>query len=255
VSGSSPPARPAGRDDVVPGALPPGLRIYAIGDVHGRLDLLTELHDRIRRDFVAAPAERAVEIFLGDYIDRGPASRQVVEWLLASKSVGGERICLLGNHEDMVLRALRDPLMMEAWLYNGGLDTLRSYRVSVDLETADPLRRMRRDFQAALPPAHYDFMRGLPRTVSFGGYFFVHAGLSPERPLDAQKPDDLVWIREPFLSSDADFGRIVVHGHTPCAAPEIRPNRINIDTGAFFTGRLTCVALEDVDRRFLQVAV
>jgi serine/threonine protein phosphatase 1 len=230
------------------------VRIYAVGDVHGRLDLLTALHERIRRDAASRPCERMVEVFLGDYIDRGPWSRQVIDWLLATAAVGGERVCLLGNHEDMLLKVLDDPLVMEAWLYNGGLDTLRSYGVAAEMHVSDPLAHMRDGLIAALPAAHAAFVRGLPRTSAFGGYLFVHAGLSPDRPPDRQDPDDLVWIREPFLSSDADFGLVVVHGHTPCATPEVRPNRINIDTGAFFTGRLTCLAVEGAERRFLQAS-
>jgi serine/threonine protein phosphatase 1 len=230
--------------------LPDGLRIYAIGDLHGRFDLLEAMADKIRDDLRALPpAGSAIEVFIGDYIDRGPQSREVVEWLIETRPLGNERICLLGNHEDMLLEALADPSGLANWLYNGGGATLASYGVT---ELPSSPLAMHAACVAAIPPRHRAFFAALPRTVEFGSYFFVHAGVDPSRPLGEQDPHDLVWIREPFLYSSVDFGRIVVHGHTPVVEPDIRTNRINIDTGAVFTGHLTCLVLEGATRRLLQ---
>ena len=236
-----------------PPSLPAGLRVYAIGDIHGRYDLLEALYADIGGDIERAPPERSIEIFLGDYIDRGPQSRDVVEWLIFGRRAADERICLLGNHEDMMLRVLDDPQATSIWLHNGGLATLLSYR-AMPLDTISGLTvgGARSAFLSAFPASHRAFVEGLPRLAKFGGYVFVHAGLRPGRALDDQDPDDLVRIREPFLASNADFGARVVHGHTPVDAPEVRANRINIDTGAFFTGRLTCLVLEGAGCRFLQ---
>ena len=238
------------------GRLPDGLRIYAIGDVHGRFDLLQELYAAIRLDVATRPPKQSVEIFLGDYVDRGPQSREVVDWLIRSEPACDERICLMGNHEDMLLGALRDVDGAEAWLFNGGVETLLSYGgTSRNALLGMTVGRARDAFAAVFPESHRAFVADLPHMTAFGGYAFVHAGLDPARPIREQDPFDLLWIREPFLTSAADFGFIVVHGHTPAAAPEVRPNRINIDTGAFFTGRLTCLVLEGERRRFIGTGV
>ncbi len=229
--------------------LPENLRIYAIGDVHGRFDLLEATAGKIKADLAASPPARAIEIFIGDYIDRGPQSREVVDWLIETPPLGAERICLMGNHEDMMLEALADPSKLANWLFNGADATLASYGVT-DLPAS--LEAMHAACAEAIPPRHTEFLAALPHTVEFGSYLFVHAGIDPRRPLSEQDPHDLLWIREPFLSSEADFGRIVVHGHTPVVEPDIRKNRINIDTGAVFTGHLTCLVLEGTTRRLLQ---
>jgi serine/threonine protein phosphatase 1 len=235
--------------------LPAGVRIYATGDIHGRFDLLESLYGAIRRELQVFPPERSIEIFLGDYIDRGPESREVLEWLISAPPACDERVCLLGNHEDMLLKVLNDPHWTGTWLQNGGVETLRSY--AVDL-TASPQRTTLDDLRAAFldafPDKHRAFLKRLPRLVGAGGYLFVHAGIRPGVALDEQDPDDLVWIRDEFLLSEADFGRIVVHGHTPVEEPEVRANRINVDTGAFFTGRLTTLVLEEDGVRFLRTA-
>jgi serine/threonine protein phosphatase 1 len=229
--------------------LPENLRIYAIGDVHGRFDLLQAIVAKIKEDLRASPATTALEIFVGDYVDRGPQSCEVIEWLIEAPPLGSERICLLGNHEDLVLEALADPSGLANWLYNGGDATLASYGVIVSATSPGALHAAA---TAAIPASHRSFLAALPRTVEFGSYLFVHAGIDPHRPLEDQDPDDLVWIREPFLDSAVDFGRIVVHGHTPVVEPDIRENRINIDTGAVFTGHLTCLVLEGAARRLLR---
>jgi len=231
-----------------------GLRIYAIGDIHGRFDLLQELVSEIRRDLERDRPERTIEIFLGDYIDRGPQSREIVDWLIETPPMTDERICLLGNHEDILLHALDDTSAMTNWLYNGGGETLLSYGVKVrGFGGESSLIELQQGLRAALPGSHLEFFASLRRMVDFSPYLFVHAGIRPGRAIEDQDPEDLVWIREPFLHSDADLGRIVVHGHTPAMHPEVRKNRINIDTGAVFRGCLTCAVLEGADLRFLQV--
>lgn len=233
--------------------LPDGLRIYAIGDIHGRFDLLEELTAKIRRDLEALRPSRSIEIFLGDYVDRGPRSRDVVEWLVESPPLADERICLLGNHEDMLLKALDDTDWMSNWLFNGAPETLLSYKVAARIIGGEAgLIEMQQGFRAALPGSHLEFFAGLRRYVLIEPYLFVHAGIRPGRALAEQDPEELVWIRGPFLDSNEDFGFVVVHGHTPTNRPEVHKNRINIDTGAVFSGRLTCLVLEGGNRRFLE---
>jgi serine/threonine protein phosphatase 1 len=234
--------------------LSPGVRIYAVGDIHGRFDLLQEMASEIRRDLRDEPRpERVVEIFLGDYVDRGPQSRAVIEWMMEAPPLTDERICLLGNHEDILLGALDDTDAMANWLYNGGGETLLSYGVTVrGFGGKSALVELQQGFRAALPGSHLEFLASLRRKVAVAPYLFVHAGIRPGLPIEKQDPEDLIWIREPFLHSAEDFGCIVVHGHTPAMHPEVRSNRINIDTGAVFTGRLTCLVLEGATKRFLQ---
>ncbi len=237
------------------GTLPDGLRIYAIGDIHGCFDLLQALTAMIERDMKEVPAARVVEVYVGDYVDRGPDTRDVVEWLIETPPLGKERACLMGNHEDMLLKALDDAAAMPNWLFNGGDQTTASYLRNGNGRPAfSTSRQLRAAFLDAFPAKHRAFLASLPRTATFGGYLFVHAGLRPGRALRDQNPEDLIWIRDGFLNSTADFGKIVVHGHTPVPAPDVRSNRINIDTGAVFSGHLTCVVLEGAARRFLQTA-
>lgn len=232
---------------------PDGVRVYAVGDIHGRFDLLKALYEQIRLDLDARPPQRSLEIFLGDYLDRGPQSREVVEWMIAAKPLSDQRICLMGNHEEMCLRAVEEPAAAQHWFGNGGLETLVSYKpIPHHILAGMTLGRAHAELSAAIPHSHLEWLRNLPRTATVGDYVFVHAGLRPGRPADSQDPEDLIWIREPFLSSKFDFGKVVVHGHTPASEPEVRPNRINIDTGAVFTGRLTCLLLEGANRAFLQ---
>lgn len=232
--------------------LPDGLRVYAVGDIHGRIDLLRQL-DAIMQDHAARrPADRIVQVFLGDYIDRGPASREVIEWLLADPPEGTERICLLGNHEAMCLEFLRDPREYALWHWNGGRETMLSYGIdSEPLEQAGALRYLRNEFLHHIGSEHHSFLENLRLSASYGDYFFAHAGVRPGTPLDEQAPEDLVWIREPFLNHTGWLGKCVVHGHSPVTDPENRSNRINVDTGAVFSDRLTCVVLEGADRSFL----
>jgi serine/threonine protein phosphatase 1 len=223
---------------------PPPTRIYVVGDVHGRIDLLNGVFDRIDRDLKERPTSRSFDVLLGDYIDRGPSSRQVIDRLIAREH---ERhvVCLKGNHETFVDHFLEDSAVLEDWQKFGALETLMSYGLKppINVNSAD-IVALARDFAQALPPSHRAFLNSLKKSFVFGDYFFVHAGVRPGIPLAHQKEADLLWIREDFLLSEDDFGKIVVHGHTPVREPDIRSNRINIDTGAYATGKLTCLVLE-----------
>lgn len=235
-------------------SVPPGLGVYAVGDIHGRLDLLDAMLGMIGAREAARPSRRRMLIFLGDYIDRGPDSAGVVDRLLTGMPEGFEVVCLRGNHEEILLQCLGGPDWFENWALNGGLATIASYGVPVDAR-AHPreldARKILAQLARAMPKAHRDFYSGLPLWREVGGYLFVHAGLRPGVPLAAQTLRDCTFIRGPFLRHEGDFGRIVVHGHTPVDEPEIRPNRIGIDTGAVFTGRLTALCLEGATRTFL----
>ncbi len=225
-------------------------RLYVIGDIHGRLDLLERMIDAIARD-VGAHAAKSVTVTVGDYIDRGPDTRGVIERLMRNP-FPTPYVALKGNHEDLLAKFLRDPKIGEHWRRLGGLDTLHSYGVPVDrmmlgrdyVETA-------KDFAAALPEEHARFFAGLRTSMSFPQHFVSHAGIRPGVPFDQQSDEDLMWIRREFLDSDMDFGKRVIHGHTPVDAPEVKPNRINVDTGAFATNQLTCVVLEGDRHRFI----
>jgi len=231
---------------------PERTRVYAIGDVHGRDDLLDEIAGLIESDRKTAPAE-VLTLFLGDYIDRGPHSAAVVERLASGRFPTPFR-ALRGNHEAMLLRFLAEPSVLEFWRNYGGLETLHSYGVDVSAAMRGGGYGAARDaFSEALPAAHRAFLKATEFSAAVGDYFFCHAGVRPGTPLADQDEEDLLWIRDGFLSHERSFGKIVVHGHTPVASPEVRVNRINIDTGAFATSRLTCLALEGEDRRFLSV--
>jgi serine/threonine protein phosphatase 1 len=235
--------------------VPAGTRLYVVGDVHGRADLLNRMFELIYDDIGSDRALNVVEIFIGDYVDRGRESRSVLEMLSSTPLLADRRICLKGNHEQMLLDFLSDSTTGPSWTEFGGGDTLLSYGVRPRLNMApDEAERTRVEFQHAFPQGHYRFVRSLPVSFRCGDYFFAHAGVRPGVDLARQRPDDLLWIRDPFLGSTRNFGAIVVHGHTPAAEPVILPNRLCIDTGAFATGRLTCLVLEGTERRFLQTS-
>jgi diadenosine tetraphosphatase ApaH/serine/threonine PP2A family protein phosphatase len=228
----------------------PNARIYAIGDIHGRLDLLDRAIAAIHRD-VEDHGPGALTVTLGDYVDRGPDSRGVIDRLIENP-FPTPYIALKGNHEALLQAFLSDPSVGSHWRRLGGEETLLSYGIAMKklaLNNDEAASRMR----AALPAEHVDFLRSLRMSLTHGKYFLCHAGVRPGVPLERQNDEDLLWIRREFLDSPLNFGKIVVHGHTPMPEPEIRPNRINIDTGAFATGRLTCVALDEVGYRFLNL--
>lgn len=219
--------------------------IYAIGDIHGRADLLHQLLWQIKADCRAGAAP--VLVFLGDYIDRGLESRAVLDRLLALRSEpGAEFRFLKGNHEAAMLDFLRRSSSGPAWLAFGGAETLYSYGVRAPPPGASPdeLRRTSEALRAALPPAHLSFLKDLELFVRYGNYVFVHAGLRPGKALEAQAEVDLLTIREPFIRSARKWPFIVVHGHTPEPNVHVDGRRIGVDTGAYATGRLSAVRLE-----------
>jgi serine/threonine protein phosphatase 1 len=228
-----------------------GTRVYAVGDIHGRVDLLREIDRRIQGDAAAAPSARKVVVYLGDYVDRGEHSREVIDWLIDHPLPGFERVHLLGNHEDSMLRFLTDVQIGPAWLTYGGGATLHSYGVKPPASDRD-LVRAQAELRDRLPPRHLAFLRELSLSHVEGDFCFVHAGIKPGVPLEAQALEDMLWIRDEFLGSRVDFGKIVVHGHTITDAPEVKRNRIGIDTGAFASGKLTCLVLDGESWSFLQ---
>ncbi|CAG0976994.1 hypothetical protein RHDC1_01609 [Rhodocyclaceae bacterium] len=260
-----------------------GTVVYAIGDIHGRADLFARLLSGIRRDAGLRPARRRVLVTLGDYINRGPECRAVVEQLLAPGLDGFEIVNLMGNVEQAMLRYLDGEMAIAInWLEYGGIETAAAYGVACPQprrhdehsleamrwhdgyqdaygatlppqpeEIAD-LEALRHTLTAALPAAHLAFFRGLRTMWREGGYCFVHAGIVPGLPLDQQAARDCMWIRRRFLDSDLDHGAVIVHGHSIAAEPEVRHNRIGIDTGAYKTGILTCLVLDGPERSFLQ---
>ena len=226
-------------------SLPAGLRIYAVGDVHGRLDLLNKLLARINADIAQRPIARPICVFLGDYIDRGPSSRETIDRLIEHGETN-ESVFLRGNHELMAIKGLSDRNLFDQWLGLGGLATLASYGVLPEPRAnGKQIVELQSAFYNALPQTHFRFFQDLQNTYACGDFIFVHAGVKPNVELSQQKESDLLWIRGEFLSSTYDFGKIIVHGHTPTREVEVRRNRINIDTGAFATGRLTCLVLEN----------
>jgi len=240
-------------DEGVPCA-PPETRLYVIGDIHGRDDLLADLMCDIEQDGGAYPDRRKVLIFLGDYIDRGLQSRQVIDRLTGPIPEGFEVIFLKGNHELAMQQFMQDSQFGRTWKYYGGLETLHSYGITELTLSDDPMEfeRARDCLRATLPEAHKEFFDRLLPCVEFGDYFFAHAGVRPGVSLRRQIEEDLLWIREDFLESKASFGKVVVHGHTPSEEAVFRPNRIGIDTGAYMTGVLTCLVLDGNDRQLLQ---
>jgi len=233
-------------------SVPEGMRIYAVGDIHGRVDLLERQWQLIEADFSGDHSLVAHVIYLGDYIDRGPDSARVLENLSIGHSDLVNVTFLLGNHEEMLFRFLKDPSIGPAWSRLGGVETLRSYGIDIgEVMKEGGYPALSRRLQEVLPPHHLAFIENLKPCSVVGDYFFCHAGVRPGVPLEQQQTKDLVWIRAPFLEATQDFGKIVVHGHTPTEQPDFRHNRINIDTRAYATGHLTCLVLEGTTRRVL----
>ena len=224
--------------------LPDGLRIYAIGDIHGRADLLVALLRQIDADCTLYPSSRPIVVFIGDYSDLGPASREVLDLLLGCKRTK-ETVFLKGNHENFVHRFLSEPAVLDEWRLCGGLETLVSHGLKPSINPgAAEQRRLAKALAKSMPKPHLEFLESLKLSFSCGDFLFVHAGIRPGVPIRKQREEDLLWIREEFLSCKQRFEKFVVHGHTPVQTPDVRSNRINIDTGAFATGRLTCIVIE-----------
>lgn len=237
-------------------SIPEGQRVYAIGDVHGRLDLLHELLSAIKKD-AAEISKQTFIVYLGDYVDRGHDSRGIIDFFLNNPMDEFEQIFLMGNHEEFMLRFMESPGPGAGWLEYGGMETLLSYGVSLQPGVmsekklslaADGLREM-------VPQTHIDFLSGLKDSFELGDFFFCHAGIDPDRPLSKQKAEDLRWAREPFLSHTKSYSKIIVHGHSITERPELHPNRISIDTGAYHSGQLTCLVLHGKEKRFIQTPI
>jgi serine/threonine protein phosphatase 1 len=235
-------------------AIPDGLRLYAIGDIHGRADLLDQMATLIARDLDRYPSDQALTVFLGDYVDRGPASYDVID-RLASGRFPTPLQGLRGNHEDVLLQFLANAAVLDSWRSFGGMETLFSYGVDVrSVLRGQGYEEAQAAFQAKLPDSHRRFLEALPTSYEVGDYFLCHAGIRPGTSLAQQREEDLLWIRDEFLTSPLFHGKMIVHGHTPREAPEIRSNRINIDTGAYLTGRLTCLCLSGETQTILSTA-
>ena len=215
--------------------------VYAIGDVHGRLDLLLQIETQIRDDLATRAPARSILVTLGDYVDRGPQSQQVIEHLASRPPFCTFDVHLRGNHEEVMIEFLRDATVLDAWSRFGGLETLVSYGLRPSLPlTPEGLEQLRAAFAAALPPHHLAFLQKTRPSFETDSHYFVHAGINPSLSLAQQRPQDLLWIRDEFLASSRRFEKIIVHGHTPVEIPEIMPNRVNLDTGAYITGKLSC---------------
>ena len=233
--------------------LPPGRRVYCVGDIHGRLDLLEELHEMILKDAAGFTGDKVV-VYLGDYIDRGAQSRQVLDLLIENPLDAFEAVHLLGNHEHAMLDFLRNPTGIgAAWLSFGGQVTCMSYGVGLGKVMMNMnLELLKEELEEKLPQSHLDFLNAMPLSHIEGSYYFVHAGIRPDVPIEDQDVGDMLWIRDEFTHSRQCHELIVVHGHTISMEVENLPNRIGIDTGAYQTGMLTALVLEGSEQRLLQ---
>lgn len=231
-----------------------GDRIYAVGDIHGRFDLLLGVMAKIAEHNAGLkPSSSLHIIFLGDLIDRGPDSLKVLEYLYDAQRTVAGIIVLQGNHEEILLKVLDGDLrIFRNWLSYGGAQMLQSLGIAPPDPDGD-LDACLSELRRAMPPSLMNWIRRLPNTASSGDYFFCHAGVRPGVPLKRQAKEDLLWIREGFLEDNSNFGAVVVHGHTINPQVEIRRNRIGIDTGAYMSGILTALYLEGDQREVLQV--
>lgn len=234
---------------------PDGMRLYAIGDIHGRLDLFEALIERLAADHAARPGPAAHLVLLGDYIDRGPRSAQLLDRLADGPPAWASWTLLRGNHEQVLLDlcAGRDGFerRLAVWLDFGGRETLRSYGLPSSVAFGDDLATIGAEIRRLVPARHLSLIASMPLSFRSGDYLFIHAGLKPGLEVEYQQPHDLLWIRDEFLSSEIDHGALVVHGHSITARVDVQPNRIGIDTGAYATGRLTALVLEGTTRRFI----
>ncbi len=223
-----------------------GWRAYGIGDIHGRLDLLDELLGKIHEDIASRGQRKILMVFVGDLIDRGPSSAQVIERLRTYEHPEIRTVFLLGNHEEVLLRILSgEAELITKWRCFGGAECLASYGLDAGSLTGLSDDKALEIVRAAIPREHVEFLESFDDSCRFGDYLFVHAGIRPGVEFDQQRQSDLRWIRDPFLLDDTDHGFVVIHGHTIRTEVEKRPNRIGIDTGAFRTGVLTALAIED----------
>lgn len=224
--------------------LPDGVRIYALGDIHGRSDLLKKMFTMIDADLARNPVDRPLEVFLGDYVDRGPDSARTLDLLIA-RALQRNTVCLKGNHEAFLLEVLRDPGKLDEWRQFGGLETLMSYGIQPSINPdAEEQIRLIKELNEVMPADHLRFLQSLKPSFVCGDFLFVHAGVRFGIPLNEQRESDLLWIRDEFLDADERFEKFIVHGHTPVREPDLRRYRINIDTGAYATGNLTLLTIQ-----------
>ncbi|AEV39211.1 metallophosphoesterase [Pseudovibrio sp. FO-BEG1] len=232
--------------------LPEGTRIYAVGDIHGRLDLLETMGKAIESDLKKRPIADPVTVFLGDYIDRGPDSQGVIDFLVDNHHRTPRQICLKGNHEASLLEFLEDAGTLYHWEDLGGMETLLSYGLSHhDLMGSAGAESVQTIFRENFSKLHETFFRSLELYYKRGDYLFVHAGIRPEVALEEQSEDELMWIRGPFLNYEKSFGLFVVHGHTPVEHIDRRTNRLDVDTEAYASGQLTCAVLEGSEMQYI----
>ena len=227
--------------------------VYAIGDVHGRLDLLAEMHARIAAEIMRLRPPDWRIVHLGDYVDRGPDSKGVLEFLVRQTAADGRVVSLAGNHDIGFLDFLARPDPDGLFALYGGVQTAASYGITLDRADLRGFPAGCRALRAAVPASHTDFLRALKFSVTLGDFFFCHAGIRPGVALEAQDPQDLIWIRGDFHRHQELHPKVVVHGHTPVAEPEICANRVNVDTGAFASGRLTALVVDRQEKRLLTV--
>jgi serine/threonine protein phosphatase 1 len=234
--------------------VPANMRVYAVGDIHGKAALLKKLLALIAEDAKAHAGAKIEEVFLGDYVDRGMQSREVIDLLLEAPPAGHQRIFLKGNHEEALLRFLVEPMVLREWATFGGYATLASYGIQIP-QSMQPsaLAQVRDRFRENIPTAHVHFLKNLRFTHGVGDYLFVHAGIDPKVTVSEQDPSRLLWIREPFLSHSGYFEQYVVHGHTPVAQPDIRNNRANLDVSAAPKNSLCALVITENERRTLLV--
>lgn len=232
-----------------------GERIYAIGDIHGRLDLLDRLLELIAEDTAKRAPSKISLVFLGDLVNRGGQSKGVIDRLVALNKAGPNLVFLKGNHEEILINAYKGDRRSARLLHRvGGRQTLISYGVSpVDYDQSD-LSGLGSLINQNVPKAHIDFLEGFRDWYGNGDYFFVHAGIRPGTPLDQQKASDLRWIRREFLESQQHHGKMIIHGHNITESVDEQRNRIGIDTGAYLTGQLTAIGLEGASRWYLSTA-
>ncbi|HMQ58773.1 MAG TPA: metallophosphoesterase [Rhizobiaceae bacterium] len=231
---------------------PEGVRLYAIGDVHGRLDLLTQMHARIDEECARDGVANRLVVHLGDYVDRGPDSRGVIDCLIEACR-REDMIALAGNHDIGLLEFLANPDPHGLFAQYGGVQTAASYGVDLDPGTEDAVCRSCEHLRRAVPRSHQEFIFSLPTSHVAGDFFFCHAGVMPGVPLDRQSTRDLIWIRDRFHNHPGLYDKVIVHGHTPVREPEVMPNRVNVDTHAFRSGVLTALVVDGAEKRFLQV--
>jgi serine/threonine protein phosphatase 1 len=230
---------------------PPFLRLYAVGDIHGRDDLLCDVLHKIDVDLAEAAGVTPLVVFVGDYVDRGPNSRRVID-LLIELEMRLPTVCLCGNHELYMLKFLREPDSGPQWFDLGGRETLTSYGLQIPAKlNGRVLADLSRRFQEALPKSHLQFLSSRPSSLALGDYLFVHGGVAAHMPMSEQSPRMLATTREESSLATERLGRVIVHGHTPVPSLEVRGGYINIDTGAYATGLLTCIALEGITMRVL----